>query len=74
MVFTQCSVLNRGKPNVEENRSPVVWQKTERIELHLGREHPFWEFRANLHYLYRHNFNRGISCYPADKMYTNRSF
>ena len=52
MIFTQCSILNRDSPNVEKNRSPFVWQKTERIELHLGRQHPFWEVSVDLHYLY----------------------
>ena len=42
MVFTQCSILNRDHgPDVEENRSPFVRKRTERIELHLGREHQF---------------------------------
>ena len=41
MVFTQCSILNRDSPDVDEKRSPFVRQRTERIELHLGREHPF---------------------------------
>ena len=31
MVFTKCSILNRG--------SPFGSQRTERMELHLGREH-----------------------------------
>ena len=41
MMFTQCSVLYRVVFDVEENRSPFVRDRTERIELHLGREHPF---------------------------------
>ena len=44
MVFTQCSILNHDSPDVDENRIPFARQGTERIELHLGREHPFWWF------------------------------
>ena len=40
MMFTQCSILDRDSPDVDENRSQFVRQRTERIELHLGREHP----------------------------------
>ena len=36
MVFTQCSILNRVSPVVDENRSPFVSQRTEGIELHFG--------------------------------------
>ena len=42
MVFTQCSILNRDSPDVEENRNPFVRQRIERIELHLGRKHPLY--------------------------------
>ena len=49
MVFTQCSI--RDSPDVAENRSGFVWQRTERIERHLGREHPFWELSTDPHYL-----------------------
>ena len=42
MVFTQCSILNRDSPDVEENRSAFVWHRAERMELYLGREHPFF--------------------------------
>ena len=48
MVFTQCSILNRDSHDVAENRSPFVRQKTERIELDLGRERPFWGFSTDL--------------------------
>ena len=41
MVFTQRSILNRESPDLEENRS-------ERIELHLAREHPFWGLTTDL--------------------------
>ena len=40
MVFTQCSILNRDSPDVDENRSQFVKQRTERIE-----------FITDLHYL-----------------------
>ena len=50
MVFTQCSILNRDVLDVEEIRSPFVRERTERIDLHLGREHPFWGFSTDLHY------------------------
>ena len=33
MVFTQCSILNRESPDVDENRIPLVRQRTETIEL-----------------------------------------
>ena len=42
MVFTQCSILNRDSLDVDDNRSLFVRQRTERIELHLRREHPCW--------------------------------
>ena len=51
MVVTQCSILNRDSPDVDENRSPFVRQRTERIELHSGREHPLGGFSTDLHYL-----------------------
>ena len=42
MVFTQCSIVNRDSPDVDENRSLFsVTQRTERIGLHLSRERPF---------------------------------
>ena len=41
VVFTQCSILNRCSPDVDENRSLFFRQRIERIELHLGRKHPF---------------------------------
>ena len=40
MVFIQCSILNRDSPDVDENKSPFGWQRTERIE-----------FSTDLHYL-----------------------
>ena len=46
MVSTQCSILNRCSPDVDENRNPFVRQRTERIELHLVRKHPFEESLA----------------------------
>ena len=52
MVFTQCSILNRDSPDKpEENRGLFVRQRTERLELHLGRERPFWGLSTDLHYL-----------------------
>ena len=63
MVFTQCSILNRESPDVEENKSPFVRQRTERIELHLGREHPFWEFSTDLHYLGLSTDLKTVSCH-----------
>ena len=42
MVLTQ-SILNPGSSDVDENRGPFVRQRTQRIELHLGREHPFFQ-------------------------------
>ena len=51
MVFTQCSILNRDNPEVDVNRSPFVRQRTERIEIHSRREHPFGGFSTDLHYL-----------------------
>ena len=42
MVFAQCSILNRDGPDLDENRSAFIRKRTERIEFHLGREHPFW--------------------------------
>ena len=49
MVFTHCSILNRVSADVEENRSPFVWQRTERIELHLGGEYPFLGFSTDVY-------------------------
>ena len=49
-MFTQCSI-NHASPDLEENRSPFVRQRTEKIEFHLGREHPFWGFSPDQHYL-----------------------
>ena len=49
MACTQCGILNRDNPDVDENRSPFVKQRAERIELHLGREHPFREFSTDDH-------------------------
>ena len=51
MVFIQCCILNCDSPDVEENRSAFVRQRTKRIELHLGRERLFWGFSTDLHYL-----------------------
>ena len=51
MVFTQCCILNRDRADVSKNRSPFVKWRTERIELHLGREHPFCELSTDLHNL-----------------------
>ena len=34
VVFTKCSILNRGGPDVDKNRSPFVRPSHERIELH----------------------------------------
>ena len=42
MVFTLSSILNRDILDVEENSSLFFRQRTERIELHLDKEHPFW--------------------------------
>ena len=63
MVFTQCSILNRDSPDVDENRSPFVRQGTERIELHLCREHPFWGFSTDRHYLGLSTYLKTISCH-----------
>ena len=39
MVFTKCSsILNFDSPDVDENKSPFVRQRTQRTERHLGRE------------------------------------
>ena len=50
MVFTQCSIPNPDSSDVDENRGPFVRQRTQRIELHLGRKHPLLGFSTNLHY------------------------
>ena len=44
MLYTQCNILNRDSPDVDENRScmPFDRQRTERIELHLDKEFPLW--------------------------------
>ena len=49
-MFTQRS-FESDTTDVDKNRSPFVRQRTERIELHLGREHPFWGLSTDLHYL-----------------------
>ena len=36
MMVTQCSIINSRGLAVDENRNPFVWQRTERVELHLG--------------------------------------
>ena len=59
MVFTQCSILNRESPDVEKNKSPFQFGR----ELHLGREHPFWEFSADLHYLGLSTDLKTVSCH-----------
>ena len=41
MVFTQGSNLKRDSPDVDENTRPFSRQRTERIELHLGRKDQF---------------------------------
>ena len=41
MVLTQCGILNRDSPDVEENRGPFATQRTERTEIHLGRDKTF---------------------------------
>ena len=52
MAFTQCSILDRDSPDVDENSlSPFFRQRTDRIELHLGREHPVLGLSTDLHYL-----------------------
>ena len=56
MVFTQRSILNRESPDVEENRS-------ERIEFHLAREHPFWGFSTDLNYLGLSTDLKTVSCH-----------
>ena len=63
MVFTQCSILNSDSPDVNENRSPFVRQRTEKIELHLGRKHPFWGLSIDLHYLGPSNALNTVSCH-----------
>ena len=63
MVFTQCSILNRDSPEVDESRRPFVRQRTERIELHLGREHSFWGFSTDLHYLDLSTVLKTVSCH-----------
>ena len=51
MIFTQCSILNRDSSEVDESRSSYFFrERTERIELRLGREYPFWGFSTDLHY------------------------
>ena len=35
VMFTQCSILYRHSPEVDENRGPFVRQRTDGIELHL---------------------------------------
>ena len=63
MVFTRCSILNRERPDVEENRSPFDRQRTERIELQLSREHPFWGFSTDLYYLGLSTNLKTVSCH-----------
>ena len=43
---------NRDRPHVEEKRSPFqLGTELRESEFHLGRDHPFWEFSTDLHYL-----------------------
>ena len=63
MVFTQCSILNRDSPDLDNNRSPFVRQRTEIVELHLGREHPFWGCSTDLHYLGLSTDLKTVSCH-----------
>ena len=36
IMFTQCSIVYRHDPEVDENRKPFVRQRTDGIELSLG--------------------------------------
>ena len=56
MVFTQRSIRNLDSPDVEENRS-------ERTELHLAREHPFWAFSTDLNYLGLSSDLKSVGCH-----------
>ena len=62
-MFTQPNFLNRDSPDVDGNRSPFVRQRTERIELHLGREHLFRGFSTDLHYLGLCTDLKTVSCH-----------
>ena len=53
MVFTQCSIINPDSPDVEENRK----------ERHVGKEHPFWEFSTDRHYLDLSTDLKTVSCH-----------
>ena len=48
MRFTQCSILNRASWRRRQQKPLFVRQRTEKLELHLGREHPFWGFSTDL--------------------------
>ena len=63
MMFTQCGILNRDSPDVRKNRRPFVKQRNERIELHLGREHPFGGFSTDLHHLGLSTDFKTVSCH-----------
>ena len=63
IVFTQFSILNRDSPDVDENKSPFVRKRTERMEFHLDRKHPFWGFRTDLHYLGQSTDLETVNCY-----------
>ena len=52
MMFTQFSILNPHSRDVDENRSPFVRQRTERIEHVLG-------LSTDLHHLSLSSFENG---------------
>ena len=64
MVFTQCSILHRASSDVDKNRSRFDRQRTERIELHLGKEQRFGGGVSNdPHYLGLSIDLKTVSCH-----------
>ena len=57
MMFTQRSILNRDSTDVDKNKAEN-W-----TELHLSREHPFWGFSTDLHYLGLSTDLKTVSCH-----------
>ena len=68
-MFTQCSLLNRDSPDVTENKSPFIGNRTDRIEPHFRREHPFWGFNTDLHYLGLNTYLKMVSSEISYKKY-----
>ena len=61
MVFTQC-ILNRDRPHWKRTEAHLLSIELRESELHLGREHPFWEFSTDLCCLGLSTDLKTISC------------